>query len=207
MHVCCMRRYYYSAANRVPQWKRPTAPAPGLPPASAPWHGGPPPAAAPLAAAAAFIPSPSFQGARFGYAFTMGPQGLGYYAEARPAVPAAAPPTHRAAPPAGPAAPAEPAAGAAHGAAAGKPSAGGMGPPPLRTVPHVGVSGAAGGGAGAGPRKTRQQQIAEAQAARNAGRGRNAGCGRSGKQELDPMDPVGGLRLLLMLCRVANCRL
>ena len=49
----------------------------------------------------------------------------------------------------------------------------------------------------AGPKKTRQEKIAEQQAARNAHRGRGRGGGRGGSRrgddELDPMDPVSCL--------------
>lgn len=48
------------------QWERP-----GAAPASA--------AAAPAPTQPAFVPSPAFAGARPGYLFKLGPQGLGYY--------------------------------------------------------------------------------------------------------------------------------
>lgn len=81
------------------------------------------------------------------------------------------------------------------------PGAAGPGPAPAAAA-AAGAGGPAGygaddddvGGANKGPKKTRQELIAERQAARNAALAK-AGRGRAkmgGEDELDPMDPVRG---------------
>ncbi|GLC37825.1 hypothetical protein PLESTB_001480500 [Pleodorina starrii] len=108
-----------------------------------------------------FIPSPSFLGARPGYVFKKGSQGLGYYADDPVRALAEA---------------REEGAGAAAGGLIGPSPRGG----------EEGEEGAAPGGS----RKSRLEAIQEQQRLRNEARGRGAKRGPGQEEELDPMDPA-----------------
>lgn len=176
--VFCLCRYFCNAKLGLTQWHHPAQQAPARAAAAAPAP------AAPQAAVGAFIAAAAFTGARPGYVFKSGDKGLGYYQDSTGAglAPASA---AAAAAGAGPVVSAAPTAAA--GAVAG----------PAVHRPHAAAAAAGGGDEGdegaRGPKKTRQELIAERQAARNAalaksGRGRAKMGG--GDDDIDPMDPV-----------------
>ncbi|KAF6253034.1 hypothetical protein COO60DRAFT_1273961 [Scenedesmus sp. NREL 46B-D3] len=110
-----------------------------------------------------------FDGARPGYVFKQGASGLGYYRDAGPFAVGAA---------AGSAAAATGSAVTAHLAAPAQRR------PTVNAAPDVGDD-----DEDRGPRKTRQEQIAERQAARNAALARQGRSRAKGREEVDPMDP------------------
>ncbi|GIL47036.1 hypothetical protein Vafri_3871 [Volvox africanus] len=107
-----------------------------------------------------FIPSPSFLGARPGYVFKRGAQGVGYYVDDPDQALAEFLETQRAAP-------------------------GGLIGPELRGGGEEGEEGQGPGGS----RKSRMEAIAEQQRLRNEARGRMAKKAGQ-EEELDPMDPA-----------------
>lgn len=117
--------------------------------------------AAAASARSEFEKSDNFQGTRVGYVFKRGPKGVGYYLDK------------------GPMAAGRGAGGGASISAAATVTA--------RVGPTVDVI-SAGEGLERGPKKSRLEQIAEAQAARNAAL-RRGGRGSRGGDEMDPMDP------------------
>jgi hypothetical protein len=137
-----------------------------------PTAAGTAPAAA-AAAAAAFIPAAAFEGAKPGYVFKQDASGLGYYRDGGPFSVSAA---------AGSAGAGAAAAVTAHLAAPAQRR------PVVNAAPDVADDDEA-----RGPRKSRQEQIAERQAARNAALARQGRTRAKQGEELDPMDPVSWL--------------
>lgn len=147
--------------------------------------GAAPPAAA-AASAAAFIPAAAFEGAKPGYVFKQDASGLGYYRDVGPfAVNTAAGSTGIGAA----------AAVTAHLAAPAQRR------PVVNAAPDVADDDEA-----RGPRKSRQEQIAERQAARNAALARQGRSRAKERDELDPMDPVSWQMQMLICMSNISCR-
>ncbi|WIA09323.1 hypothetical protein OEZ85_008730 [Tetradesmus obliquus] len=184
------RVYYFNPATGERTWERPAAALPagwveavdpnsgvkyycnaqlGLTQWERPTAAGAAPPAAAAASAAAFIPAAAFEGAKPGYVFKQDASGLGYYRDVGPfAVNTAAGSTGIGAA----------AAVTAHLAAPAQRR------PVVNAAPDVADDDEA-----RGPRKSRQEQIAERQAARNAALARQGRSRAKERDELDPMDP------------------
>ncbi|WIA29403.1 hypothetical protein OEZ86_011907 [Tetradesmus obliquus] len=185
-----IRVYYFNPATGERTWERPAAALPagwveavdpnsgvkyycnaqlGLTQWERPTAAGAAPPAAAAASAAAFIPAAAFEGAKPGYVFKQDASGLGYYRDVGPfAVNTAAGSTGIGAA----------AAVTAHLAAPAQRR------PVVNAAPDVADDDEA-----RGPRKSRQEQIAERQAARNAALARQGRSRAKERDELDPMDP------------------
>lgn len=127
-----------------------------------------PAAATVAAAAAAFMPAAAFAGAKPGYVFKMGAQGVGYYADAGPLSVVVS----------------SSAAGGGGGGTAGAVVSSGA------VLHQSSGPGAADGDAADKVKRSRQEMIAEQQAARNAALAKHGRSRAKAAEELDPMDPV-----------------
>jgi hypothetical protein len=124
-------------------------------------------AATVAAAAAAFMPAAAFAGAKPGYVFKMGAQGVGYYADAGPLSVVVS----------------SSAAGGGGGTAGAVVASGAV-------LHQSSGPGAADGDTADKVKRSRQEMIAEQQAARNAALAKHGRSRAKAAEELDPMDPV-----------------